>query len=470
MKILLINPPVLKAVDPSLPRILQEKEDPMPPLGLMYLAAYLEKNSNHEVKILDCELEKIDHAGLKEKLNEEKPDIVGITVMTFTLLSAAKAARIAKEVNKNIKIVLGGPHVFIYPEETINLGIADYVVLGEGEETLKELLENLDKPQNLHNIKGLVFKEGGEIINTGQRPLIKDLDSLPFPARHLLPYKKYNSALSEKSPVTTMFTSRGCPFNCLFCNRPHLGKIFRARSAINVVDEIEKCKQMGIEEIFIYDDTFTVNRQRVVDICREILKRGLDISWDVRARVDTVDADLLSLMKKAGCQRIHYGVEAGTQKILDILRKGITVEKAKKAFQISSDLDISTLAFFMIGSPTETKKDIMETIKLAKALKPDFANFTIVTPYPATDLYYLGLQKGILPRDYWREFAENPKENFVPMFWEENLNKKELQALLKKAYSSFYWRPGYIFKTLKKIKSLSDLWRKTGAALKLLKI
>ena len=163
----------------------------------------------------------------------------------------------------------------------------------------------LDK---LKNVKGIVFKDRNKVINTGLRPLIMDLDKIPFPARTLTPYKKYSSLFAKRTPITTMETSRGCPYKCIFCDRPHLGKMFRARSPKNVADEIEECVNLGIKEILIYDDTFTINRKRVVDICNEIITRKLDISWDIRARVNTVDSELLNLMKKAGCEKIHYCV------------------------------------------------------------------------------------------------------------------------------------------------------------------
>jgi len=470
MKILLINPPTLAALDPALPKILQEKEDPMPPLGLMYVAAYLKRESDCSVKILDCQVEQISHHDLIQKIKEENPDFVGLTVMTFSLLAVLKTIKIIKKVDPSIKVILGGPHIHIYPHETLSFDEVDFVVLGEGEATFCELLSVLKNNGDLYRVKGIGFKEGKKTIVNELHELITDLDSLPFPNRYELSYKKYVSALSERSPVTTMFTSRGCPFRCVFCNRPNLGKVFRWRSAQNVVDEIEECCKVGIREILIYDDTFTVNRQRVVDICENILERKLDIYWDVRARVDTVDYELLKLMAKAGCRRIHFGVEAGTQKVIDALRKGITLEKVEIAFASAKKASIRTLAYFMIGSPSETKEDILETIKFAKKLDPDFAHFSITAPYPATELYAEGLKSGLLPFDYWKKFAENPSDDFEPMVWTENLTKKELESLNKRAYRSFYWRPKYILKTLKNIKSPEDFIRKAGAGLKILKI
>jgi len=470
MKILLINPPLSRIIDSSLPKILLEKGDPMPPLGLMYLAGYLEKYTDYQIKILDCQIKKIDYNQLKNFVIQEKPDVVGITTTTFTLLDVIKTAEIVKKTNPEIKIILGGPHVHIYPEETIKIKEIDYCVLGEGEKPLKELLNNIDSPELLHQVKGIVFKYKGKVINTGLRELIQNLDSIPFPARHLTPYKKYGSVLAKRFPVTTMFTSRGCPFKCLFCDRPHLGNIFRARSAKNVVEEMEQCQKMGIKEIFIYDDTFTVNRQRIIDICTEIQKKNLHITWDIRARVDTVDQELLKMMKQAGCQRIHYGVEAGTEKILSILRKGITLKQIRNAFEWSKKIGIETLAYFIIGSPQETREDIEETIKLAKKLKPDYANFSIMTPYPATDLYKLGLKTKVLSHDYWKEFAQNPRSDFIPFFWEEILSQKELIQLVEKAYRSFYLSPGYIIRKILKLRSWSEFKTKAKAGLDVLKI
>jgi len=236
------------------------------------------------------------------------------------------------------------------------------------------------------------------------------------------------------------------------------------------VDEMEECKKMGIREIFIYDDTFTINRQRVLDICSEIKKRNLKINWDIRARVDTVDEKILTEMKKTGCQRIHYGVEAGTQKVLNAMKKCITLEQVEKAFKSTRKVGIKTLAYFMIGSPQETRQDILETIKFAKKIKPDFVCFSITTPYPSTDLYSLGLKEKILPYDYWKKFARNPQPDFVPLVWEKELSREELFALLKKAYHSFYLRPSYIFKKILQLRSAKDLASKAKAALDILRI
>ena len=336
MKILLINPPIENIIESDMPKELESGMDFLPPLGLMYIAAYVKEKTNYNIEILDCGVEKIDYNNLENKIKNINPDIVGITAMTFTLIDVIKTAKLVKEVNPNIKIVLGGPHVNIYPEETMANSEVDFLVLGEGEQPFIDLLENINNPENLKNIKGIVFRDkNNNIINTGKRELIQDLDILPIPARELTHYTKYFSIIAKNNPTTTMFTSRGCPYKCLFCDRPHLGKIFRARSAENVVKELQEINKMGIKEVFIYDDTFTIDRQRVVDICNLILEKNIKLNWDIRARVNTVDEELLKLMRSAGCARIHYGVEAGTEKILKILRKGITLEQVKKAFAIT---------------------------------------------------------------------------------------------------------------------------------------
>ena len=470
MKILLINPPTFYMLPTMLPKSIDEGRGYNPPLGILYLAAYLKKYTDYQVKILDCQVEELEYDQIIERIREINPDIVGLTTMTFTLIDVLKTAQLTKEINPQIKVILGGPHIDIYPEETIAQNNVDYVVMGEGEKILKDLLDNFDSPQNLAEIKGLVFKSQSQIVNNGRSELNKDLDSLPFPARHLTPYQKYSSVLSKVQPITTMFTSRGCPYKCLFCDRPHLGKVFRARSSENVVDEMEQCQKMDIKEILIYDDTFTVNRQRVLDICSEIQKRNLKINWDIRARVDTVDEELLKEIKKTGCQRIHFGVEAGTQKILNVLRKGITLEQAEKAFNLSRKIGLETLAYFMIGSPTETKEDILKTIKFAKKLKPDYTHITITTPFPATDLYRLGLEKGIWPNDYWLEFAKNPRADFLPPFWEENLSSRELISLIKKFYRSFYFSPNYLIKKITELKSWDEFKTKAKGALNILRV
>ena len=468
MKVLLINPPRENEIMGNNPSIVEEERGYNPPLGLLYIAAFMERHAKHNVTVIDSQVDKLDYSSLQAKIASIKPDVVGITAMTMTMVDVINTANIVKETNHAIKVVLGGPHVNLFPDETIKLKNVDCLVLGEGEAVFTDLVNAIDEKSELGEIPGLVFENNGEMINTGQRLLISDLDELPFPARHLVPYKKYTSLLSKGSVVTTVFTSRGCPFKCSFCDRPHLGKIFRARSSVNVVDELEACTKLGIYEFLIYDDTFTVNKRRVIDICNEIIRRELSIGWDIRTRVDTVNEEVIAHLKKAGCQGIHYGVEAGTDKILKILNKGITINQVKEVFNLTRKYRIPILAYFMIGSPKETLEDIYQTFKVMKDLNPDYVHLTILTPFPGTKIYFDGLGDGVIKKDYWKEFAKNPTSDFIPPHWAEIFTRDELHELLVKGYKAFYFRPSYIFKRIRSLRSLGEFRKKAVAAAKVL--
>ena len=468
MKVLLINPPAENEVMANLPAVVEEARGYNPPLGLLYLAAMLEQDKRFQVEVLDAQVEELDYPALREHIQKAGPDVVGITAMTFTLIDVLKTARIVKEIGKEIKVVLGGVHAHIYPEETLGREEVDFLVLGEGEYTFPELLKNLSRPGAWEGIKGIGFKRDGKLIITEVRKFIQNLDEIPFPARHLTPYRRYWSVIAKRTPVTTMITSRGCPFRCSFCHRPQLGKRFRARSAKNVVDEMEECARMGIYEVLIYDDTFTVNRRRVMEICEEIKLRKLEVGWDVRARVDTVDEEMLKEMAGARCERIHYGVEAASARVLRQLNKQITIQRTREVFALTKKYGIATLAYFMLGSPTETEEDIMASIHLARELNPDFVHFTILTPFPATEIYQRAAREGIIKEDVWRNFACGPTPDFQPPYWEENFTPAQLQDFLNEAYKKFYLRPSYILKEIVKVRSLSELKRKGKAGLKVL--
>jgi len=468
MKILLINPSSENEILGCNPEIIKSERGFDPPLGLLYLAGYIKKYSNYNLEIIDAQVERLNYSQLKERIKNINPDIVGITAMTFTLLDVLKTIKTTKEVCPKAKIVIGGPHVQIYPEETINLKNVDYVVMGEGEKIFLKLIQNINQPEKLKIITGLVFKENGKIINTGKPDYFNDLDKIPFPPREILPYKKYFSLLAKEKIMTTMFTSRGCPFKCAFCDRPAMGRGFRFRSAKNVINEIQECLKLGIKEIFIYDDTFTVNKQRVINLCNEIIKRNLKFIWDIRARVNTVDKEMLILLKKAGCERIHYGVEAGTEKILKVLDKGITLNQALKTFKLTKKIGIQTFAYFMIGSPEETKENVLETIKFMKKLNPDFVQITLLTPFPGTRVYQWALEQKVFKNDYWKEFAKNPKPGFKTKYWTKEISNKDLQKFLTIAYKKFYVRPGYIIKRILNVKSFLELVRKIKAGLKVI--
>lgn len=444
-ELLLINPPQKHTISGNLPQYVDESRGNIPPLGLLYTASAVENNTDWNVRLCDMSAGEI----LTRGRYGNKPDLVGITATTFTLLDVLDVAKQVKDI-WGVPVVVGGIHPTIYPKETAALPNIDCVVTGESEITFPKMIDYIAL--------------GGVKIVEGEMP---SMDELPIPAYHLLDYTLYYSVIGKSGRLTSMFTSRGCPYQCIFCHRKTMGKRFRARTAEQVVDEIKLVAAMGINEILFYDDTFTVDSNRVKAICQMIIDSGIKVQFDIRARVNHINKEILGYLQKAGCKRIHYGVEASSDRVLEQLHKGITIHEVINTFKITREVGIEILAYFIIGSPTETRDDITNTIRLAKQLKPDYCHFGIMTPYPATPLYEKGLENKLYD-DYWLAFARTPSTTFEAPYWNE-LDKKELWNMLNTAYRSFYWRPSQIVKETIKTRSMKQLIKKGKGALRMIR-
>lgn len=450
-RVLLIKPP---SFDPDVATIHQ-------PLGLAYLAAVLEKESI-PVKIIDAPVLRYQQKEIIRGARKFEPTIIGLTCVTPDLPATLELASTLKEALKECPIIIGGPHVTVTPKETMKHECFDLGVLGEGEETLIELLKGLKKGENLEQIKGIAFRKRGEIITTISRPFVNDLDAVPFPARHLLPpLEKYNPPPGsyKNLPVGTIVTSRGCPFRCTFCARNVSGNQVRLRSPKNVVDEIEVLvKEYGVREIRVWDDTLNLDPNRVIEICKEILKRRLAFSWTCQARVNFTNHEMLRWMKKAGCWQISYGVESGNQEILNKTKKGITLKMVREAVSRTKRAGIEVKGFFMLGLPGDTEGTMRETIDFAKKLDPDIAAFSITIPYPGTEIYQEAIKT--------EEFRKVSFENYIPYetrslpFVPKGLSEEKVIAYQQKAYREFYLRPKIFFRELLKIRNPTMLHAK----------
>jgi anaerobic magnesium-protoporphyrin IX monomethyl ester cyclase len=447
MKVLLIYPRDEENINTRLPGSLNRAQGLYPPLGLSYLAAVLEE-SNHDVRILDVPALNLTVDETRKEIFDFKADVAGVTCMTSTIKGSLAAARIAKE--SGAKVVLGGPQLAVYPEDTVSYDFVDYGVVGEGDYVMRDLVNALESGKNVSAIKGLVYKKGGRTHVNGFG-LVDDLDTLPLPARHLLPMDNYDCVITKR-PFVTMVSSRGCPYRCGFCFKQPSDTVVRFRSPERVVDEIEHCiDRYKTRWVMFYDDTLGAKREHVTGICNGILERGLDIEWETPMRVNNVDRELLQLMHKAGCRRLRYGVESGDEDILKVMRKGITIDKVREVFKITDEIGIETFAYFIIGYAHETPVTIRKTINLAKELDSDWTMFTVATPYPKTNLYDLALEAGIVKGDYWRDFTLGKKRERIPYFVEDS------DKWVKQAYKEFYLRPKYVWKKLRRLRSLETL-------------
>jgi radical SAM superfamily enzyme YgiQ (UPF0313 family) len=424
------------------------------------IAAVLEKNGC-SVKILDLPALGFSENSLPAIIDQEKPDIVGVTAMTPTINSAVSIMEKVKKCDGNITVILGGAHATILPEETLkNVPEIDVIVRGEGEQTTLELVKALGLSGDIDQVSGITYRKGNSIKSTPLRPPILELDALPFPAFHLLPMKKYrlHPPFGRRSPVMPIITSRGCPYRCVFCSKSVFGRRYRSNSPSYVVDEIRLLNEkFGVREIKFYDDTFTLDKKRVVAICRLLKEQGIDIPWTCETRVDLVTTELLGVMKDAGCYMIEYGVESGSQRVLNNLKKDITLEKTVEVFKSTHEAGIETVAYFMLGSPEETSETIDETIEFAKEIDPDFVQFSITTPYPGTELYSLAVEEGHVP-EKWDEYVYAELKSLDSSGrGTKTLSGEDLRAWNKKAYKSFYLRWRYVWKRFRKMTSVGDL-------------
>ena len=466
LKVLLVDPPTKHRLDSSVSKELDKKREFRQSLGLLYVAAAAEKVEGVEVAILDCDAEMMNVKEYSDYLKTYKPDIVGITALTFTVANALIAAREAKNAAPNTKICIGGIHATYYPHETLSNEFVDFVFAGEGEEPFRMFLEAVLGGASLDDVPGLGYKENGRIILNAQSKVPYDVNDIEMPAHHLIDLKKYTHILGKGGVVCSIQATRGCPYGCLFCDIRKTK--FRQRSIENVMSEIKYLVSSGVKDFFFADDTITVNKKWLIELCDAIVRENLGISFKISSRVNTISIDMVTALKKAGCKRINFGVETGSQRLLEYLQKGIKLEQTTQAFKVCYEAGVDTFAYAMIGIPTETKEEIYATERLIKSLKALYVSYSICTPYPKTALYQKMLDEKIISHDYWAEFARHPSIDFQVPFCNKNFSDAELRSLQSKLMRRFYSSPSFILREIRNTKSMSHFWQKAKVGLKIL--
>ncbi|MEN6573846.1 B12-binding domain-containing radical SAM protein [Methanobacterium aggregans] len=416
----------------------------VPPLNLMYLAASLEK-ALMSVKILDDDIMQMGEEKVTQLVSKMDPMIVGLTASTSNIKKALKYVEKIKKTLPNTLTMIGGPHTTFIPFETLQENeFLDLVVVGEGEKTVVELAQNYSKygVKGLENVRGIVYRtpDRNAIKIKEPQPLIKDLDSIPFPARHLVPFHAYGVSKDQEGD---MITSRGCVYSCEYCSSSLImGKKFRSRSPENVVDEVEELtNEYKIKNIAFLDDTFMMNKRRAGEIADEIKSRGLDVSYVASSRVDMVNKDLLAKLKDSGMNTLYYGVESGSQRVLDLMKKRITLKQAEYAVESAKDAGIRVLTSFILGFPGETADEIDKTIDFSIKLNADYSQYSILTPFPGTPIYHELKDKKLLDTENWDKYTVLKS---VIKYENIGLSKKFVERKLAKAYLKFYTRPKYL--------------------------
>lgn len=411
MKILLVNPPADDILDPSEMRR-RKPDKTWVPLGIAYLGSRLSE-AGYDVAVRD--MHSYTWEDVKRTMTDIAPQVIGTSCFTMWRAGAVRTAALARECCPDAHIVFGGPHASLFPEQMFQLTPVDTVVIGEGETTMVELAGVLSRGEDRAQVKGIAYQVDGRVVKTEPRPFVSDLDRLPFPDYRTFDLDEYKSPeipppyLALKG--THIISSRGCPFSCRFCSVNRFwGRKWRPRSPMNVVDELEWLyRDYDVRHVYFSDDIFTLDQDRVVEICREILRRKLEVVWMAETRVDCVGKEMLSAMRQAGCYRIYYGVESGSPTVLKKIGKGFTAGQVKKAFAATHEAGIEPSCFLMIGNPGESETTIDETAVLIKEIQPATMPIMGLTQLlPGSALYELGQSQGLINDDFWLTDRQAP--------------------------------------------------------------
>lgn len=464
IRVLLLNPP--QKTQNRIGTVLGLKS---PPLGLLYIAAVLEREG-HEVRVLDADLMGFTVKQTVDEACRLHPEVVGLSATTPTIKTALRLFAEIRRRMSNVVTIVGGVHPTFLPEDTLRAcPQLDLVAVGEAEETSVELLEALkgfqwgdplspddgsvrsvqalEFARRISPVKGIAYRDPADperIRMTQTRALIENLDKIPPPARHLVPFERY-MIRGKATKVGTILTSRGCPFGCTFCSSSRIaGGRFRARTPENVVDEVEMLHvEYGLDHVEVVDDTFTLNQKRAFEVARGLLDRRLDVEWYASSAVSTISRELIHMLARSGLSTMYFGVESGSQRILNLMRKQITLAQVRKAFELCRETGVKTLGSFIVGYPGETLTEARETIDFAMELNPDYAQFTVLTPYPGTPVYSELKAKNLLTTEDWDKYT-----SLEPVIKYEALgySRRRVVSTLWDAYRRFYLRPKYLAK------------------------
>ncbi len=458
MRVLLVNP----AMDMGKLGSFSSLMEPMPVVGLAYLAAICERDG-HPLRVIDQFAERIGPQGIAREAERFGAEVLGIGVLTPTAPDSAAVALAVKAAVPGVRVVSGNIHADVFAKQILADGTADFVVHGEGEETLSELLAVLDDAGDdsaFKDILGISWRDShGEVHRNPARPRIADLDSLPWPAWHRFPYQSYGllPLADVARPTLAMTASRGCPYRCEFCSLLHAGSNYRRRDAIAVVDEYQALhERFGAKQIGFVDPIFPLNKKVLFEFCEEVMRRDLhkDVVWVSETRVDRIDRESLRIMRASGCRRLLLGIESGVDLLLENVNKTFTTETTQRAVRLCREEGIETIGLFMIGLPGETEEMTLQTIEFARALDLDFAKFAITVPFPGSKLYEDLRAEGRLDRDDWENFTTfQPDPNKLP-FVPRDVDNAFLIKMQKRGTASFYLRPKMIWRHLAEIRTV----------------
>ena len=469
-KVLLLNPPSFDVVTMEREDISFDDYGRYAPLGLLYIATYLRDSGlDVDIKVIDSNVMDWGWEDYELYLREEKPDLIGLGSFTPSIFDAHRTLELIKKCLPESTTVMGGVHATLYPKETLSNRYTDIVVAGEAEISFKELVEAIiNKKTTFDQIDGVSYKNNGKLIVSKSKAVVMDLDLLPPPDRTFLPYEKYTCVIGKEGILATVMSSRGCPHECTYCNSPSSG--YRYRSPMNIIKELEQVQALGISEVLFFDDMFNLKKKNVYELCELMKERNMTINWSFRGTIKGIDDNFLKIVKSAGCERIQFGVESSSDELLKKLKKNLTVKAIREAIRLCKKNKITTVGNFLIGLPDDTEKTIKGTFAFAESLPLDFVQYSVLIPYPFTEIYEVGIKDGLISHDYWREFAEAPFSGFEPQIFETNVKRDRLYELMKIGFKSFYFRPVYVFRSILKTRNFTEFKKRLSGLRTLMRL
>ena len=434
-----------------------------PPVNLAYAAAIMEK-AGHEVILIDGNARNLSTEQIITELEQFRPDLLGAYFSTYMFHQTLDVMRAAKQ-RLQVPVMAGGINLLLYPEESLTHQTIDYGVVGSGQKNVPMLLSRLENGESVDDVPGLAYRADGKVVIN--EPPVEDVpfDDYPFPARHLLPNELYYSFISQLKNFTVMMTQLGCPYKCRFCAIARIP--YRYRSPENVFEETKLClEKFGVREIDFFDADFNIRRKRVLEIIELWRRAGLKFEWSCRSRVDNLDDELVREMAASGCRQVYLGIETADEEAIHKMKKGINSTQTQQAITLCKKYDIKPLGFFMVGNPGETEASIKRTVKYARKLGLDFAQFSRTIPKPRTEMDVDLIEK--TGYDYWKQWVlGNEVERRIPNPW-TTLSEEQIEKLTKKAYYSFYFRPTMVLRHVARVRSFSELIRFVKVGLQML--